>query len=120
MRMSKLWQQLLLVPTVVRLTSKAPRDPHTAWDRYWTGVRATGSDGDVLWDSDSAAEHAQYARILLDAFDPALPAGPRHRRLPRGRRPRGPRSPESPQRRLPGRGRHRRRRRRAAPGPAWP
>ena len=71
--MSKLWQQLLLVPTVVRLTSKAPRDPHTAWDRYWTGVRATGSDGDVLWDSDSAAEHAQYASVLLDAFDPALP-----------------------------------------------
>lgn len=71
--MSKLWQQLLLVPTVVRLTSKAPRDPHTAWDRYWTGVRTTGRGGDVLWDSDSAAEHAQYARRLTDAFDPDLP-----------------------------------------------
>jgi SAM-dependent methyltransferase len=71
--MSKLWQQLLMIPTVVRLTAKAPRDPHTAWDRYWTGIRATGRAGDVLWDSGSALEHEQYAGIILDGFDPELP-----------------------------------------------
>lgn len=71
--MSKLWDRLLLVPTVVRLASRAPRNPHTAWEQYWTGVQTTGHDGDVLWDSDSPAERRQYTDLVLAHFDPALP-----------------------------------------------
>ncbi|WP_284989975.1 class I SAM-dependent methyltransferase [Arthrobacter sp. efr-133-TYG-120] len=71
--MSKLWDQMLLVPTVVRLASRAPRNPDTAWEGYWRGIRTTGRSGDVLWDSDSAAEHAQYSNAIAAHFDPALP-----------------------------------------------
>lgn len=71
--MSKLWDRMRLVPTVVRLASRAPRNPHAAWERYWTGVQSTGLDGDVLWDSDSRAERSQYADMVLAHFDPALP-----------------------------------------------
>lgn len=71
--MSKLWDRMLLVPTVVRLASRAPRDPHTAWDRYWNGIHTTGGAGDVLWDSGSAAEREQYRDLIVDHFDPALP-----------------------------------------------
>lgn len=71
--MSKLWDQMLLVPTVVRLASRAPRNPDTAWEGYWRGIRTTGRSGDVLWDSDSPAEHAQYSDAIVAHFDPALP-----------------------------------------------
>lgn len=71
--MSKFWHHVLMVPTVVRLASKAPKDPNTAWDRYWTGISSTGRTGDVLWDSGSALEHNQYSALVLDHFDPALP-----------------------------------------------
>ncbi|TFC93418.1 class I SAM-dependent methyltransferase [Cryobacterium sinapicolor] len=71
--MSKLWEQLLLVPTVVRLTSRVPRDPAAAWDGYWRGIHTTGRSGDVLWDSGSRTEHAQYSDAVVAHFDPALP-----------------------------------------------
>ncbi len=71
--MSKLWDRIRLVPTVVRLASRAPRDPHAAWERYWTGIRATGQAGDVLWDAGSPAEREQYTELVLAHFDPALP-----------------------------------------------
>ncbi|MET4135370.1 class I SAM-dependent methyltransferase [Pseudarthrobacter sp. PvP090] len=71
--MSKLWDRMLLVPTVVRLASHAPRNPHAAWERYWTGIQTTGHDGDVLWDSDSPAERKQYTEKVLAHFDPSLP-----------------------------------------------
>lgn len=71
--MSKLWDRMLLVPTVVRLASRAPRNPHTAWEQYWTGIQTTGLNGDVLWDSDSPAERQQYTDLVLAHFDPALP-----------------------------------------------
>ena len=71
--MSKLWERMLLVPTVVRLTSRAPRDPDVAWDGYWRGIHITGRSGDVLWDSGTSTEHAQYSDIVLAHFDPALP-----------------------------------------------
>lgn len=71
--MSKLWDRMLLVPTVVRLASRAPRNPHTAWEQYWTGIQTTGQDGDVLWDSDSPAERQQYTDLVLEHFDPDLP-----------------------------------------------
>jgi SAM-dependent methyltransferase len=71
--MSKFWDRMLLVPTVVRLVSGAPKDPHAAWEKYWTGIRATGHDGDVLWDSGSPAERKQYTDIVLAHFDSDLP-----------------------------------------------
>lgn len=71
--MSKLWDRMLLVPTVVRLASRAPRDPDAAWEGYWRGIRTTGSSGDVLWDSGSLTERAQFSEAVLAHFDPALP-----------------------------------------------
>lgn len=71
--MSTLWDQMQLVPSVLRLASRAPKDPDAAWERYWRGVRSTGRSGDVLWDSGSPAERAQYAEQLLAHFDPTLP-----------------------------------------------
>ncbi|KRE79350.1 class I SAM-dependent methyltransferase [Arthrobacter sp. Soil763] len=71
--MAKLWDRMQLLPTVARLASRAPRDPHQAWERYWRGIRTTGTTGDVLWDADSPAERRQYADLLLGHFDPALP-----------------------------------------------
>lgn len=71
--MSTLWDRMLLVPTVVRLASRAPKDPNTAWDRYWNGIHTTGGAGDVLWDSGSAAERGQYKDLIVAHFDPTLP-----------------------------------------------
>ncbi|ANP73553.1 class I SAM-dependent methyltransferase [Cryobacterium arcticum] len=71
--MSKLWERMLLVPTVVRLTSRAPKDPSVAWDGYWRGILTTGRSGDVLWDSGSQTEHEQYTDVLMGHFNPALP-----------------------------------------------
>jgi len=71
--MPKFWDRMLLVPTVLRLVSGAPKDPHAAWEKYWTGIRATGDKGDVLWDSGSSAERKQYTEIVLAHFDPDLP-----------------------------------------------
>jgi len=64
---------MLLVPAVARLAVRAPRDRATRWDRYWSQVRATGDDGDVLWGPAGDDEPARY-RALLDTFtDPTLP-----------------------------------------------
>ncbi|QYF72344.1 class I SAM-dependent methyltransferase [Cryobacterium sp. PAMC25264] len=71
--MSELWERMLLVPSVVRLTSRAPKDPSAAWDGYWRGIHTTGRSGDVLWDSGSQTEHEQYTDALKSNFDPALP-----------------------------------------------
>lgn len=71
--MPKLLDRMLLVPTVVRLASRAPRDPDTAWEGYWRGIRTTGRSGDVLWDAGSRTERAQYSDAVAAHFDPALP-----------------------------------------------
>lgn len=71
--MSKLWDRMLLVPAVVRLASRAPRDPYAAWERYWRGISTTGRSGDVLWDSGSLTERAEFSKAVLAHFDPALP-----------------------------------------------
>ncbi|MDJ0348354.1 class I SAM-dependent methyltransferase [Cryobacterium sp. PH29-G1] len=72
--MSKLWGRILLVPSVVRFASRAPKDPLAGWEGYWRGIHATGYSGDVLWDSGSRTEFAQYSDMLGTHFDPALPA----------------------------------------------
>lgn len=71
--MSMLWDRMLLVPSVVRLASRAPKNPDVAWEGYWRGIRTTGRSGDVLWDSDSQVERAQYSDAVVAHFDPALP-----------------------------------------------
>lgn len=65
--------RMLLAPRVARLASRAPRNPHAAWERYWRGIRATGQFGDVLWDSGSLSERTQYAGTITAHFDPTLP-----------------------------------------------
>jgi SAM-dependent methyltransferase len=62
-----------LVPTVVRLTSRAPKDPATAWEGYWRKIHTTGRSGDVLWDSGSPTEQTRYSDAVLAHFDPDLP-----------------------------------------------
>lgn len=71
--MSKRLQRMLLVPSVIRLATRAPRNPHTAWEGYWRGIDATGRSGDVLWDSGSRTERDAYAAAVVAHFDPTLP-----------------------------------------------
>ncbi|WP_284975508.1 class I SAM-dependent methyltransferase [Arthrobacter sp. efr-133-TYG-104] len=65
-------RKYLLVPRLIRLSSSAPKDASTAWDKYWGDVRSTGAGGDVLWDSGSDHELNGYLPILAQ-LDPALP-----------------------------------------------
>jgi SAM-dependent methyltransferase len=44
------WRRYLLVPRLVLASLGAPRNQARAWNRFWSGVRRTGADGDVLWD----------------------------------------------------------------------
>jgi SAM-dependent methyltransferase len=67
------WRRLLLVPHVVRLGRRAPRDVDDRWDRYWADVGATGDDGDVLWDASSTREVRRYVELLAAHADPARP-----------------------------------------------
>ncbi|MEI2278521.1 class I SAM-dependent methyltransferase [Paenarthrobacter ilicis] len=62
----------LLIPRLIKLSSAAPKDPLTAWDRYWGDIRSTGATGDVLWDSGSDHELNSYIS-KLKLLDPALP-----------------------------------------------
>lgn len=63
----------LLVPRVAVLGARAPRDPGTAWERYWAGVSVTGSTGEVLWDVDADDEFVQYRELLRQHMDLTLP-----------------------------------------------
>lgn len=67
------WNRALLVPHLVRLGLRAPRDVSTRWDRYWAGVTTTGDGGDVLWDSSSSDEARHYLDLLAAHADPGLP-----------------------------------------------
>ncbi len=55
------------------LAVRAPKDPHVAWRRFWTEIRADGDGGEVLWDSENGAEIATYRALAAEFFDPALP-----------------------------------------------
>lgn len=50
-----------------------PRDAATSWNRFWSGVDATGDGGDVLWDASASAEARHYVDLLADNGDPQLP-----------------------------------------------
>ena len=64
------WQKFLILPKIIRLARHAPKDRHTAWDRYWAGITATGEDSEVLWDSGSDSEFLGYKDTLLRYLDP--------------------------------------------------
>ncbi|GAA4555104.1 class I SAM-dependent methyltransferase [Pseudonocardia xishanensis] len=63
----------LLIPHVVRLSLRAPRDVTVRWDRYWASTTATGDTGDVLWDASSTDEPQRYVELLAAHADPTLP-----------------------------------------------
>ncbi|WP_426003853.1 class I SAM-dependent methyltransferase [Paenarthrobacter sp. NyZ202] len=65
-------KKYLLIPRLIKLSSAAPKDPRTAWDKYWGDVRTTGATGDVLWDSGSSHELEGYLPTLAQ-LDPSLP-----------------------------------------------
>lgn len=67
------WRKLLLLPTLIKHGSRAPRSLSTAWEQYWQGVHSTGAGGDVLWDSAHDAElELSVAKATLHG-DRALP-----------------------------------------------
>ena len=53
-----------LLPRVIALASRAPRDPVTAWRRYWSGIERTGDDGNVLWDRSGPDELDRYRELV--------------------------------------------------------
>lgn len=67
------WSRALLIPHVIRLSVRAPRDVSARWDRYWAEIEATGDDGDVLWDSSSSDEAYRYLDLLSAHAEPGLP-----------------------------------------------
>ncbi|MFD5278376.1 class I SAM-dependent methyltransferase [Pseudarthrobacter sp. NPDC058362] len=66
-------RKYLMTPRLIRLARSAPKDRPLAWERYWAGISATGSAGEVLWDSGSDREFQGYRDVLLRHFDPELP-----------------------------------------------
>jgi len=60
------WRKYLLIPRLVVTSIGAPRAPLRAWERYWSGVRRTGPDGDVLWDTGEPAEFDLVAGQLRE------------------------------------------------------
>lgn len=62
-----------MLPKIIRLARRAPKDRPTAWDRYWAGITSTGEGGEVLWDSGTDHEFLGYKDILLRHLDPRLP-----------------------------------------------
>lgn len=67
------WQKYLMAPRLIRLARSAPKNRPVAWERYWAGITATGSGGEVLWDSGTDREFLGYKDVLLRHFDPELP-----------------------------------------------
>jgi SAM-dependent methyltransferase len=67
------WRKYLLIPHLILTSLGAPRSQATAWERYWSTVRRTGPDGDVLWDTDEPAEFELAATQLRQHADLTLP-----------------------------------------------
>jgi SAM-dependent methyltransferase len=67
------WRRYLLVPRLVLASLGAPRNQARAWNRYWSGVRRTGADGDVLWDVQHPDEAGFTAAQLRTHADLGLP-----------------------------------------------
>jgi SAM-dependent methyltransferase len=65
--------KFLLIPQLIWYTARAPRDQGKAWDRFWSGIRRTGADGEVLWDAASKEELDAVIARVLPRMDKALP-----------------------------------------------
>jgi SAM-dependent methyltransferase len=66
-------RKYLLLPRLLLLAARAPRDQRLAWDRYWSEVTRTGFDGDVLWDAGEPTELTESIKRLYAHADPDLP-----------------------------------------------
>ena len=66
-------RKYLLIPQLSWYALRAPRDQALAWQRYWSSIRRTGVDGEVLWDADQPAEAAAVARAFQAHADLSLP-----------------------------------------------
>ncbi|WP_104181222.1 class I SAM-dependent methyltransferase [Arthrobacter sp. B0490] len=71
--MLNILDQLRMMPEVARLAKRTPRDPAAAWEGYWSRVRSTGTEGEVLWDAEIGTEADQYAHVLEGHMDDGLP-----------------------------------------------
>jgi hypothetical protein len=67
------WKKFLIIPNVIRLQRRAPKDVSTRWNEYWASVRETGEHGDVLWDTESPLEAQRYLDHLRQHSDLSLP-----------------------------------------------
>ncbi len=63
----------LLIPQLMWYGARSPRDQGLAWDRFWSSIRRTGPDGDVLWDAASADELDRVRARALAHMVTALP-----------------------------------------------
>ena len=66
-------RKYLLLPRLLLLAVRAPRDQRLAWDRYWSEVTRTGFDGEVLWDAGDETELTESVTRLYEHADPDLP-----------------------------------------------
>jgi SAM-dependent methyltransferase len=66
-------RRYLLVPRLVLASLGAPRNQTRAWNRFWSSVRRTGADGDVLWDVMHPEEAGFTATQLRTHADLSLP-----------------------------------------------
>jgi amino acid adenylation domain-containing protein len=56
-----------------RAAPHRPREVGEAWERYWSGIRRTGADGDVLWDPGSQDEIDWCVNEAVSRLDRSLP-----------------------------------------------
>ena len=68
-----LLSRMMLVPHVVWVAMRTPKDTAVGWERFWGSVRATGVGGDVLWDTGDLDEMDAYLAIMAEHLDPTLP-----------------------------------------------
>ncbi len=66
-------KKYLLIPRLAILSARVPENPQQAWDQYWADIKATGTDGDVLWDSGSDHEMLVHHDHFAPHLDPLLP-----------------------------------------------
>jgi SAM-dependent methyltransferase len=67
------WQKYLIVPRLIVLGARAPRDQGRAWDLFWSRVHRTGPGGDALWDLGSEAEAEEMLGRVRAHLDLTLP-----------------------------------------------
>jgi SAM-dependent methyltransferase len=66
-------RKLLVIPQLIYYGVRAPRDQGRAWDRFWSGIRRTGPDGEVLWDTGDPRESGEVLAQLRAHMDLTLP-----------------------------------------------